>query len=274
VAELRYRQAEFKLERLRPLHGAGRGARNRFCRTEAQSAQKKRIACKYARLPTLGDQRRPPCAPPILENLLANAIRFTPGGRRVRLLRRSEGLCAVSPVRDTGRGKRRSVPAACSGHHDLLRIGACSSPGWPVLGRTAAHLLGGGAQGESRSMFRLPCGRSWPATAPPFPARNLPLRRRSAAHPRDVDVDHFVGALRKLSGWFRDVVVCRPAHRIVTSQVLNIHPSHVDTASQQFQHIFVALAVSCFRERWLGQLVHHYGFWMAPGWRPRPSLSG
>jgi two-component system, NtrC family, sensor histidine kinase KinB len=100
VAELDTGKREFKLERLRPLQALGE-ARDRFC----EEAARKRIRVEiraYADLSVVNADRR--ALRSILDNLLANAIRFTPEEGEISLAAEEVKDCVQFTVRDSGRG--------------------------------------------------------------------------------------------------------------------------------------------------------------------------
>jgi len=100
VAELDTGKREFKLERLRPLQALGE-ARNRYC----DEAARKRIRVEvraFADLSVVNADRR--ALRSILDNLLANAIRFTPEEGEILLAAEEVKDCVQFTVRDTGRG--------------------------------------------------------------------------------------------------------------------------------------------------------------------------
>jgi signal transduction histidine kinase len=100
VAELDTGKRELKLERLRPLP-ALREARDRFC----DEASQKRIRVDvnaYADLAFVKADRR--ALRSILDNLLSNAIRFTPNEGEILLAAEETKEVVRFTVRDTGRG--------------------------------------------------------------------------------------------------------------------------------------------------------------------------
>jgi signal transduction histidine kinase len=100
VAELDTGKRELKLERLRPLP-ALREARDRFC----DEASQKRIRVEvnaYADLAFVKADRR--ALRSILDNLLSNAIRFTPNEGEILLAAEETKEVVRFTVRDTGRG--------------------------------------------------------------------------------------------------------------------------------------------------------------------------
>jgi NtrC-family two-component system sensor histidine kinase KinB len=100
VAELDTGKREFKLERLRPLQALGE-ARDRYC----DEATKKRIRMEvnaYADLATVQADRR--ALRSILDNLLSNALRFTPEDGEILLAAEEVKDNVQFTVRDTGRG--------------------------------------------------------------------------------------------------------------------------------------------------------------------------
>ena len=100
VAELDTGKRELKLERLRPLQALNE-ARDRFC----DEAQKKHIRLEvsaYADLSAVHADRR--ALRSILDNLLSNAIRFTPEEGEILLSAEEIKHYVQFSVRDTGRG--------------------------------------------------------------------------------------------------------------------------------------------------------------------------
>ena len=100
VAELDTGKREFKLERLRPLQ-ALREARDRYC----DDAAKKRIRVEiqaFADLSVVQADRR--ALRSILDNLLANALRYTPEEGEILLAAEEVKDFVQFTVRDTGRG--------------------------------------------------------------------------------------------------------------------------------------------------------------------------
>ena len=76
-----------------------------------------------------------------------------------------------------------------------------------------------------------------------------------------VDVHHFVGALEKAVGnGLADGRVRRAVDGVVQRfQMLNVHRGHhVDAGIQQFQHVFVPLAVLAAGNVGVRQLVHDH----------------
>ena len=100
VAELDTGKREFKYERLRPLQALGE-ARDRFC----DEAAHKRIRVEvraYADLAVVKADRR--ALNSILNNLLSNAIRYTPDEGEILLAAEEIKDFVQFTVRDTGRG--------------------------------------------------------------------------------------------------------------------------------------------------------------------------
>ncbi len=100
VAELDSGKRELKLERLRPLQALNQ-ARNRY----SDEAQKKHIRLEvraYADLATVLADRR--ALQSILDNLLSNAIRYTPDEGEILLAAEEIKNFVQFSVRDTGRG--------------------------------------------------------------------------------------------------------------------------------------------------------------------------
>jgi signal transduction histidine kinase len=100
VAELDTGKREFKLERLRPLQALGE-ARDRYC----DEAAKKRIHVEvraYADLSVVKADRR--ALRSILDNLLANALRYTPEEGEILLAAEEVKEFVQFTVRDSGRG--------------------------------------------------------------------------------------------------------------------------------------------------------------------------
>ena len=100
VAELDTGKREFKLERLRPLQVLGE-ARDRFCDEAARKHIRVEVRA-FADLSVLNADRR--ALRSILDNLLANAIRFTPEGGEILLTAEEVKDFVQFTVRDTGRG--------------------------------------------------------------------------------------------------------------------------------------------------------------------------
>jgi signal transduction histidine kinase len=100
VAELDTGKRELKLERLRPLQALNE-ARDRYC----DEAVKKHIRLEvsaYADLTTVQADRR--ALRSILDNLLSNAIRYTPDQGEILLAAEEIKNFVQFSVRDTGRG--------------------------------------------------------------------------------------------------------------------------------------------------------------------------
>jgi PAS domain S-box-containing protein len=100
VAELDTGKRELKLQRLRPLQALGE-ARDRYC----DEAARKRIRVDiraYADLSVVEADRR--ALRSILDNLLANAIRYTPEEGEILLAAEEVKDTVQFTVRDTGRG--------------------------------------------------------------------------------------------------------------------------------------------------------------------------
>jgi signal transduction histidine kinase len=100
VAELDAGKRQFQLERLRPLQVLNE-ARDRFC----DEAAEKRIRVEvnaYADLSFVQADRR--ALRSILENLLSNAIRYTPPEGEILLAAEEIKTFVQFTVRDTGRG--------------------------------------------------------------------------------------------------------------------------------------------------------------------------
>ncbi len=94
----------------------------------------------------------------------------------------------------------------------------------------------------------------------------MPSRSRDAQllH-RDVHIDDFIGALKKVIGnGFADDRVRRSIDRVVQRlKVLNIDcRHHVYAGVEQFQNIFVALAVPASGDVGMRQFIHNHGVWM------------
>jgi signal transduction histidine kinase len=100
VAELDTGKREFKLERLRPLQALGE-ARDRYC--DAASQKHIRVDVEaYADLSAVKADRR--ALRSILDNLLSNAIRYTPPDGEILLAAEEIRDLVQFTVRDTGRG--------------------------------------------------------------------------------------------------------------------------------------------------------------------------
>ena len=100
VAELDTGKREFKLERLRPLQALGE-ARDRFCDAAAQKHIRLDVRA-YADLSVVQADRR--ALRSILDNLLSNAIRYTPQDGEILLAAEEIKDFVQFTVRDTGRG--------------------------------------------------------------------------------------------------------------------------------------------------------------------------
>ena len=100
VAELDTGKRELKLERLRPLQELG-GARDRYC-DEAARKQVRVIVKAYADLSVVNADRR--ALRSILDNLLANALRYTPPEGEILMSAEEIKEFVQFTVRDTGRG--------------------------------------------------------------------------------------------------------------------------------------------------------------------------
>ena len=100
VAELDTGKREFKLERLRPLQALGE-ARDRFCDATAQKHIRVDVQA-YADLSVVQADRR--ALRSILDNLLSNAIRYTPTDGEILLAAEEIKDFVQFTVRDTGRG--------------------------------------------------------------------------------------------------------------------------------------------------------------------------
>jgi two-component system, NtrC family, sensor histidine kinase KinB len=100
VAELDSGKRELKLERLRPFPALGE-ARDRFCDEAAQKRIRVEIVA-YADLSAVNADRR--ALRSILDNLLSNAIRYTPPGGEILLAAEEIKDFVQFTVRDTGRG--------------------------------------------------------------------------------------------------------------------------------------------------------------------------
>ena len=100
VAELDSGKREFKLERLRPLQALGE-ARDRMC-DEATQKHIRVDVNAYADLSAVKADRR--ALRSILDNLLSNAIRYTPPDGEILLAAEETKNFVQFTVRDTGRG--------------------------------------------------------------------------------------------------------------------------------------------------------------------------
>jgi signal transduction histidine kinase len=100
VAELDAGRREFKLERLSPLQVLD-DARDRFCDEAAQKRIRVEVAA-YADLSFVQADRR--AVRSILDNLLSNAIRYTPPEGEILLAAEEIKNSVQFTVRDTGRG--------------------------------------------------------------------------------------------------------------------------------------------------------------------------
>jgi len=100
VAELDTGKRDLKLERLRPLQALGE-ARDRYCDEAAQKRIRVEIRA-YADLSVVMADRR--ALRSILDNLLSNAIRYTPAEGEILLAAEEVKDSVQFTVRDTGRG--------------------------------------------------------------------------------------------------------------------------------------------------------------------------
>jgi len=100
VAELDTGKREFKLERIRPHQALGE-ARDRFCDEASQKRIRVEIAA-YADLSFVEADRL--AIRSILDNLLSNALRYTPAGGEILLAAEEIKTFVQFTVRDTGRG--------------------------------------------------------------------------------------------------------------------------------------------------------------------------
>ncbi len=100
VAELDTGKREFKQERLRPLQALGE-ARDRYCDAAAQKHIRVDVQA-YADLSVVQADRR--ALRSILDNLLANAIRYTPDDGEILMAAEEIKDFVQFTVRDTGRG--------------------------------------------------------------------------------------------------------------------------------------------------------------------------
>jgi NtrC-family two-component system sensor histidine kinase KinB len=100
VAELDTGKRELKLERVRPLQALGE-ARDRYCDEAAQKQIRVEVSA-YADLSVVKADRR--SLRSILDNLIANAIRYTPQDGEILLAAEEIKNYVQFTVRDTGRG--------------------------------------------------------------------------------------------------------------------------------------------------------------------------
>jgi signal transduction histidine kinase/HAMP domain-containing protein len=100
VAELDTGKRELKLERVRPLQALGE-ARDRYCDEAAQKQIRVEVSA-YADLSVVKADRR--ALRSILDNLIANAIRYTPQDGEILLAAEEIKNYVQFTVRDTGRG--------------------------------------------------------------------------------------------------------------------------------------------------------------------------
>jgi two-component system, NtrC family, sensor histidine kinase KinB len=100
VAELDTGKRELKLERMRPLQALGE-ARDRFCDETAQKRIRVEVNA-YADLSVIKADRR--ALRSILDNLLSNALRYTPPEGEILLAAEEIKDFVQFTVRDTGRG--------------------------------------------------------------------------------------------------------------------------------------------------------------------------
>ncbi len=144
VAELDSGKRELKLERMRPLQSLNE-ARDRAC----DEAQRKHIRVEvsaYADLSTVNADRR--ALRSILDNLLSNALRFTPDDGEILLAAEEMKDFVQFSVRDTGRGIEAERLSAI-----FDRFNTFSEKGTGMglaLVRRLVELLGGQIAVESR----------------------------------------------------------------------------------------------------------------------------
>ena len=100
VAELEAGRREFQIERLRPLQALN-VARDRFCDEAAEKHLRVEVSA-YADLSFVQADKR--ALRSILDNLLSNAIRYTPSGGEILLAAEEIKDFVQFTVRDTGRG--------------------------------------------------------------------------------------------------------------------------------------------------------------------------
>ena len=100
VAELDTGKRELKLERLRPLQALGE-ARDRFCDEAAQNHIRVDVKA-YADLSFVHADRR--ALRTILDNLLSNALRYTPADGEILIAAEEIKDFVQFSVRDSGRG--------------------------------------------------------------------------------------------------------------------------------------------------------------------------
>ena len=100
VAELDTGKREFKFEKLRPAQALGE-ARDRYCDEATQKHIRVEISA-YADLSVVKADRR--ALRSILDNLLSNALRYTPDGGEILLAAEEIKQNVQFTVRDTGRG--------------------------------------------------------------------------------------------------------------------------------------------------------------------------
>ena len=139
VAELDTGKRDFKFERLRPLQALGE-ARDRFC----DEAARKRIRVQiraFADLSAINVDRR--ALRSILDNLLANAIRFTPEEGEVLLAAEEVKDFVQFTVRDTGRGieaeRLSAIFDRCAGWWSSSGARSPSRAGWDMGPRSASR---------------------------------------------------------------------------------------------------------------------------------------
>jgi signal transduction histidine kinase len=144
VAELDSGSRELKLERLRPLQALNE-ARDRAC-DEAQRKHIRVDVSAYADLSTVSADRR--ALRSILDNLLSNALRFTPDDGEILLAAEEIKDFVQFSVRDTGRGIEAERLSSI-----FDRFNAFSEKGTGMglaLVRRLVELLGGQIAVESR----------------------------------------------------------------------------------------------------------------------------
>ncbi|HUR61475.1 MAG TPA: HAMP domain-containing sensor histidine kinase [Candidatus Thermoplasmatota archaeon] len=128
-----------------------------------------------AALPVLGDGGR---LRQVVDNLMSNALKFTPGGGRVVVSCSLDGANAVVGVADTGRGIRPEDAGRLfkpfSQVHDRMEV---SEPGTGLglyISRSILHSHGGTIWAESKGLgegttfrFRIPLRKETPKGTPP-----------------------------------------------------------------------------------------------------------
>ena len=155
--------------------------------------------------------------------------------------------------------------------HDLLRDGGLLEPLSAAIFRGGgAHLLGGGAQGEFAQHIEIALAEEvGQGLLDFFGGIDFSLAETVAQLvDGDVDVDDFVGAAEQAvgDGFANDRAGGAGDGVVERLKVLDVDGGHdVDAGVEQFEHIFVALAVARAGNVGVGQLVDD----AQVGWRAR-----